>query len=158
MNISKGCVASFHYTLRNDAGETLDSSEGREPLDYLHGHSNIVVGLERELEGKTVGDTLKATVTPEDGYGPKHAELVQEVPRSAFGDQQVEAGMRFTAETDAGPRMVVIAGVTDQTVTVDGNHPLAGQTLHFDVEVTNVREATAQETEHGHVHSDGQDH
>ncbi len=158
MNITNGLVASFHYTLKNPAGEVLDSSEGNEPLAYLHGAHNIVPGLEAELEGKTVGDKISAVVTPEGGYGVKHDGLIQEVPRSAFGDQPVEPGMRFNAETDQGPRMVVITAVTDDTVTVDGNHPLAGETLHFDVEITDVREATPQEAEHGHVHAGGHDH
>lgn len=158
MNISKDCVASFHYTLRSPEGETLDSSDGREPLSYLHGHNNIIAGLESALDGKTVGDEVQAVVDPAQGYGETHDELVQQVPRSAFGDQKVEPGMRFTAETQAGPRMVTVTAVADEEVTVDGNHPLAGQTLHFDVEITDVREATAQELEHGHVHQDGADH
>lgn len=158
MKISAGSVASFHYTLKNPTGEVLDSSEGKDPLAYLHGASNIVPGLESELEGKEAGDKLTAVVPPEGGYGPKHDGLIQEVPRTAFGDQPVEPGMRFNAETDQGPRTVVITAVSEDKVTVDGNHPLAGETLHFDVEITEVREATEQEKEHGHVHADGHDH
>lgn len=158
MKITQGCVGSFHYTLRNAAGETLDSSSGGEPMDYLHGAHNIVPGLEAQLEGKAAGDKLTAVVEPEGGYGPRHDQLIQDVPRSAFGDNEVAVGMRFSAETDAGPRHVVVTAVGTDTVTVDGNHPLAGETLHFEIEVTAVREATAQEAEHGHVHSGGHDH
>lgn len=158
MNIAPGVVATFHYTLKNPSGETIDSSDGGEPMAYLHGASNIVPGLESEMEGKKAGDKLTAVVPPEGGYGQKHDGLIQEVPRTAFGDQPVEVGMRFTAETEQGPHAVAITAVNEETVTVDGNHPLAGETLHFDVEIVEVREATAQETEHGHVHAGGHDH
>lgn len=158
MQIASGHVAHFHYTLKNPQGETIDSSIGREPMAYLHGAHNIVPGLEAELEGKTTGDKVSVVVPPETGYGEKHDGLVQQVPRTAFGDQPVEPGMRFNAETDQGPRMVVIAAVDDETVTVDGNHPLAGETLHFDVEITDVRVATEQEIAHGHTHDGGHDH
>lgn len=152
MQIADRCVASFHYTLTDDDGETLDSSREREPLSYLHGGGNIVSGLERALVGKQVGDTLKVDVAPEDGYGLHREQLVQVVPVSAFGDVEVRTGMRFTAETDGGPVSVVVTNVEGDQVTVDGNHPLAGKTLHFDVEVTDVREASPEEIVHGHVH------
>ncbi|WP_406663654.1 peptidylprolyl isomerase [Gallaecimonas sp. GXIMD1310] len=156
MTISKDKVVRIHYTLKDDQGTVLDSSSGGEPLVYLHGHGNLIPGLEKELEGKTEGDKMDVSVAPEDGYGPYHQELVQEVPRSAFqGVDDIEAGMRFTAQTDAGPRTVVVQSVSDETVTVDGNHPLAGQHLHFNVEIIELRDAEAEELEHGHVHGPG---
>ncbi len=159
MQISDQCVALFHYTLRNDAEDIIDSSEGKEPLAYLHGSGNIVPGLEDALLGKSAGDQFKVSVAAEQGYGPKHDGLVEEVPRSAFqGVDTIEVGMRFQADSDQGPMMVTVAAVTDDTVTVDGNHPLAGQTLHFDIDVVEVRAASAEEVEHGHPHGPGGHH
>ncbi|MDT8894111.1 peptidylprolyl isomerase [Halomonas sp. I1] len=160
MQIAQNSVVAFHYTLTNDAGEVLDSSEGREPLTYLHGAGNIIPGLEKEMEGRATGDKLQAQVTPEEGYGEVQPQLVQEVPRDAFqGVENVEAGMQFQAQTQGGPLMVTVTKVEGDTVTVDGNHPLAGQQLNFDVEIAEVREASQEEIEHGHVHGeDGQEH
>lgn len=156
MAIAQNSVVSFDYTLRNDAGEILDSSDGGEPLMYLHGHGNIVVGLEKAMNGKKTGDHFSVTVTPEEGYGQRREELKQTVPRTAFeGIEKIEAGMHFNAESDAGPMSVVVTDVTDDTVTVDGNHPLAGQTLNFVVEIGEVRYATEEELEHGHAHGAG---
>jgi FKBP-type peptidyl-prolyl cis-trans isomerase SlyD len=153
MNIANNRVVSIHYTLTNDAGEVLDSSEGREPLNYLHGAGNIIPGLENALLDKVAGDELNVTVEPADGYGVRRDELIQKVPREAFqGVDQVEPGMRFQAQTQTGPVMVTVTEVSDTEVTVDGNHELAGQRLHFAVKVEDVREATAEEQEHGHVH------
>jgi len=156
MQIAQNSVVAFHYTLTNDAGEVLDSSEGREPLTYLHGAGNIIPGLEKQLEGHTTGDKVQAKVSPEEGYGEVQAQLVQEVPRDAFqGVDNVEPGMQFQAQTQGGPLMVTVTSVEGDTVTVDGNHPLAGQPLNFDVEIAEVREATDEEVEHGHVHGEG---
>lgn len=156
MQIADRCVAMFHYTLTNTGGEVLDSSDGREPLAYLHGAGNIVAGLEKALEGRQAGDRFKVEVAAGDGYGDRHQELVQEVPRDAFrGVDTVEPGMQFQAQTPQGALSVTVTHVTDDTVTVDGNHPLAGETLRFDIEVTGVREATAEELQHGHVHGPG---
>lgn len=156
MKISNNAVVSIHYTLKNTSGEVLDSSEGADPLDYLHGAGNIIPGLEKSLEGKEVGDDVTAVVSPEEGYGLRDDALMQSVPRTAFGDvKDIQVGMRFTAETDQGPVSVAIASVDDESVVVDRNHPLAGQELHFDVSVTNVRVATAEEIDHGHVHQAG---
>lgn len=156
MQIADRCVVSFHYTLTDDAGEVLDSSSGRAPLAYLHGAGNIVPGLESALAGRSAGDSLKVSVPPEEGYGVHHAGLVQEVPKSAFGGvDQVEVGMEFHAQGPQGMFAVTVTAVEDETVTIDGNHPLAGKTLHFDVEITEVREATAEESAHGHVHGEG---
>lgn len=156
MQIAQNSVVAFHYTLTNDAGEVLDSSEGREPLTYLHGAGNIIPGLEKELEGRQNGDKLQVAVSPEEGYGETQPALVQEVPRDAFqGVEAVEPGMQFQAQTQGGPLMVTVTQVEGDTVTVDGNHPLAGQKLNFDVEIAEVREASAEEVEHGHVHGEG---
>ncbi|MDR5891496.1 MULTISPECIES: FKBP-type peptidyl-prolyl cis-trans isomerase [Halomonas] len=156
MQIAQNSVVAFHYTLTNDAGEVLDSSEGREPLTYLHGAGNIIPGLEKELEGRQAGDKLSAVVSPAEGYGEKQEQLVQEVPRDAFqGVESVEPGMQFQAQTQGGPLMVTVTSVEGDTVTVDGNHPLAGQTLNFAVEIASVREASQEEVEHGHVHGEG---
>lgn len=159
MQIAERHVAYFHYTLTNDAGETLDSSAGREPLPYLHGSGNIVPGLEKALAGKKAGDKLKVDVVPEEGYGPRVEALVQVVPKSAFdGVADLKPGMQFQAESNMGPVSVVVTHVSGDNVTVDGNHPLAGQTLHFEVEITEVREATTEEVLHGHVHGAGGHH
>ncbi len=156
MQIAQNSVVAFHYTLTNDAGDVLDSSEGRQPLTYLHGAGNIIPGLERQLEGRAAGDKLNVSVSPEEGYGEVQPQLVQEVPRDAFqGVEAVEPGMQFQAQTQGGPMMVTVTKVEGDTVTVDGNHPLAGQKLNFDVEIANVREASQEEIEHGHVHGEG---
>ncbi|MBB1088163.1 peptidylprolyl isomerase [Lysobacter sp. SG-8] len=159
MEIADRRVASFHYTLTNDDGEVIDSSSGKAPLSYLHGAGNIVAGLEKALLGKKSGDTLKVDVAPEEGYGIRHDGLVQQVPLEAFqGVEQVQPGMQFQAQTGQGPVLVTVTEVGAENVTVDGNHPLAGQTLHFDVEVTDVREATDDEQQHGHAHGAGGAH
>ncbi|MFT5888629.1 MAG: FKBP-type peptidyl-prolyl cis-trans isomerase SlyD [Zhongshania sp.] len=157
MNIANNCVVAFHYTLTDDAGTEIDSSKGQEPLAYLHGQGGIIPGLERELTGKTIGDAMKVTVQPADGYGELNPELIQPVPREAFqGVDQIDVGMQFQAEGQGGQmQMVVVKEVTDETVTVDANHPLAGQVLHFDVSIAEVREASEEELEHGHVHGAG---
>lgn len=151
--VSKDMVVSIDYTLTGAAGTVIDSSQGGEPLMYLHGAGNIIPGLERALEGKAPGDEIKTTVDPNDGYGQKNPALVQPVPRKQFPEaKEISVGMQFQAQTNQGPRVVTIVGVNDDTVTVDANHPLAGETLAFDVKIVNVREATPQELEHGHVH------
>lgn len=159
MQIAQNSVVSFHYTLTNDAGEVIDSSEGRDPLSYLQGAGNIVPGLEEAMEGRRAGDSFKVDVAPEDGYGTHHEGLVQDVPRAAFqGVDEIEAGMSFQAQTPQGVHSVTVTRVTAETITVDGNHPLAGQTLHFDVQITEVRAASAEELSHGHVHGPGGHH
>ena len=159
--IAGGMVVSFHYTLTNDDGDVLDSSQGSEPLMYLHGAGNIVPGLERALLGRTVGDRFKSVIAPEDGYGERQGPGPQAVPRSRFPkDAELEEGMQIFAQGpngDAFPLWVV--DVSDKEVMVDHNHPLAGVTLHFDVEVTDIRSATADEMSHGHPHGpDGHHH
>lgn len=159
MQIAERTVASFNYTLTNDAGEVIDSSAGRSPLAYLHGAGNIVPGLEKEMLGHSAGDVFNVLVAPEEGYGMPNPMMIQVVPKAAFqGVDELEVGMEFQAQTPQGPMSVVIAKIEGDEVTVDGNHPLAGQTLHFAIEVTNVREASLEELTHGHVHGEGGHH
>lgn len=152
MQITKNKVASIHYTLRDNDGTVIDSSEGREPLNYLHGAGNLISGMEEGLEGKVKGDKLNLKIAPEKGYGEKDDSLVQKVPRSAFGDQDVKMGMRFS--TNQGG-VVTVTHVGLEAITVDANHPLAGVELNFAVEVVDVREASNDEISHGHVHGPG---
>ncbi len=152
MQISANSVVSIDYTLTDDEGQVIDTSEGREPLVYLHGHNNIIPGLEKAIEGQESGADLNVQVAPEDGYGEYREELVQDVPREAFsGVDKVEPGMAFRAESNAGPMTVTVREVGDETVKVDGNHMLAGKNLNFKVEVKDVREATAEEIEQGSI-------
>ncbi|MBB3168957.1 FKBP-type peptidyl-prolyl cis-trans isomerase [Simiduia aestuariiviva] len=156
MNIADKSVASIHYTLKNDEGEVLDSSEGQAPLDYIQGLGNIIPGLENALAGKAAGDKVQVVVEAADGYGEYNAEMVQELPRTMFqGVDTIEVGMAFQAQTPAGMQVVEVIEVDDETVTIDGNHQLAGQRLHFDVEVVGVRAASDDELAHGHVHAEG---
>lgn len=159
MQIAENLVALIHYTLKNDSGEVLDSSAGQEPLPFLCGANNIVAGLEKALLGKTVGDKLDVEVKPEDGYGEVRAELVQKVARDNFqGIDDIQVGMQFMAEAPWGQQPVTVVEIAEDGITLDGNHPLAGQTLVFSVEVTEVRQATDDELAHGHVHGEGCDH
>lgn len=150
----------MHYKLKDAQGELLDSSSGQDPLVYLHGANNIIAGLEEQLEGKKVGDNVTAVVAPEKGYGLPVDALVQEVPIDSFGEAQdkVVVGMRFEAETEQGPVPVVVTAITDGIVTVDGNHPLAGKELHFECSISQIRKASDEELEHGHVHGPGGHH
>jgi FKBP-type peptidyl-prolyl cis-trans isomerase SlyD len=153
MQIQQDSVVTFHYTLKDDAGSVLDSSDGGDPLAYLHGHGNIVPGLEKELTGKTAGEKLDVQVSPAEGYGEHDPALVQRIPRRQLrGIDKVYAGMPLHAQTPQGPRQVTVTQVLGDTVTIDANHPLAGKTLHFAIEITDVRAATAEELQHGHVH------
>lgn len=160
MQISQNTVASIDYKLTDGDGQVLDTSEGREPLNYLHGAGNLIPGLESALEGSAPGEEVSVTVDPSEGYGERDENLIQQVPKSAFeGVDQIEAGMRFQATDEQGQgRVVTVTGVQDEEVTVDANHPLAGVPLNFDVNVVDVREASAEEIEHGHVHTGEGDH
>ena len=156
MQISKNAVVGFDYTLCDSQGQVLDSSEGKQPLHYLHGAGAIIPGLERELEGKQVGDELKVQVQPQDGYGERQDALRQQVPREQFKDiGELQLGMQFRVPADNGHVVVTVVEISDDTVTVDGNHPLAGVELHFDITVREVRPATESELEHGHAHGPG---
>lgn len=159
MQIAQDSVALIDYTLTNDAGDVIDSSAGGEPLAYLHGHQNIIPGLEKALAGKVAGDSLKVSIPAAEGYGEQNPALVEEVPRHLFqGVEQIEVGMQFHAQTGQGMQVITVSGVNGDTITVDGNHPLAGQTLHFDVTVKEVRAASQEELDHGHVHGVGGHH
>lgn len=156
MEISQGSVVSIDYTLKNDSGEVLDASRDGSPLLYLHGRGNIIGGLEKALEGKQSGDSVEVRIAPEEAYGPVNEQLRQAVPRDRFqGVEDLQVGMRFQAGTDQGPVSVQIVAVEEDTVTVDGNHPLAGQHLNFTVKVVDVRQASEDEIAHGHVHGPG---
>lgn len=157
MQIAANKAVSIDYTLTNDAGEVLDTSAGGEPLVYLHGAGNIIPGLERELDGKQVGDELKVTIEPEDAYGEFSADLVAVLGRNMFeGVDELEVGMQFHASApDGGMQIVTITALDGDEVTVDGNHPLAGQRLTFEVKVAAVRDASEDEVAHGHIHGDG---
>lgn len=159
MLIGPNAVVSIHYRLTNSAGEELDASAAGQPLTYLHGFSNIIPGLENELAGKVAGDAFDVTVQPEDGYGARRDDLQQAVPRDAFPEpDSLQPGMRFSAESDHGVMSVVVTAVTDETVTVDANHPLAGEVLHFKGTIEAVRAASPEELSHGHVHGPGGHH
>jgi FKBP-type peptidyl-prolyl cis-trans isomerase SlyD len=159
MSISPDQVVSIHYTLRDDTGEVIDRSAEGEPLAYLHGRGQLIPGLERELTGREAGDRLEVKIAPAEGYGEYDRELVQQVPRRALkGVGQLRVGLRLQAQTQDGPRAVTVTQLNGDMVTLDGNHPLAGKTLHFQVEVAAVRAATEEELAHGHVHGAGGHH
>lgn len=159
MQIADKKVVSIHYTLTNSDGAVIDSSRDAEPLVYLHGAQNIIPGLEAALAGKVTGDELTVGIDAADAYGPYKEEMTQVVPRNMFeGVDEIKAGMEFQAETSQGVQVIRIAAVDGDEITIDGNHPLAGQNLHFDVNVTEVREATEDELAHGHVHTAGCSH
>jgi FKBP-type peptidyl-prolyl cis-trans isomerase SlyD len=158
--IGQNSVVSMHYTLKNDDGDVMDSSEGKEPMVYLHGANNLIPGLEAELTGKASGASFNASIPPEQAYGEFNQDFIQVINKSMFqGVESVEVGMTFVAQGEGGAqRQVRVTEIEGDDITIDANHPLAGQTLHFDVEVVDVRDATPQEIEHGHVHADGADH
>jgi FKBP-type peptidyl-prolyl cis-trans isomerase SlyD len=157
--IAANKVVTLSYTLRDDGGEVIDQSSDGSPLLYLHGARNIVPGLEEQLEGVSEGESIKASVSPEKGYGPRIGEA-QEVPRHLFpADAELAAGMQVVAHDDQGREIpFFITGITEETITVDPNHPLAGETLHFEVTVESLRDASAEELEHGHPHGPGGHH
>lgn len=156
MIIAKESVVTMHYTLKNEAGEVLDTSAGREPLVYLHGVGGLISGLEKELEGKQANDKLNAVIPPEEAYGSRRDDLLRVLSKEGFqGEEALVEGMRVQLETDRGPAVAVVSGIEGENVTLDLNHPLADVTLHFEVEVLNVREAEVEEIAHGHVHGEG---
>ena len=158
MKVGKDKVVLMHYTLKNDAGDVIDSSDGADPLPFLQGHGNIIPGLESALEGSKVGDKLDVSIKPEEGYGERMKDAIQEIPSSALqGVDEVKVGMQLQSQDkDGNAFLVSVTKIEDDKITVDGNHPLAGQTLHFSVSIESIRKAEAEELSHGHVHADGQ--
>ncbi|HIQ39698.1 MAG TPA: peptidylprolyl isomerase [Sulfurivirga caldicuralii] len=155
MQVEKDKVVSIEYTLKDADGHVIDASNGK-PLAYLHGHGQIIPGLEKALEGKTVGDQLTVTVPAAEAYGERVEQLVQQVPRQLFqGIETIEVGMRFEAQSEQGTHSVEVTKVDGDTITVDGNHPLAGKDLTFEVEIVAIRDATPDEIAHGHAHGPG---
>lgn len=154
MIIENDKVASIDYTLTNDAGETLDTSIGREPLSYIQGHHNIIPGLEKALDGKTAGEKLTVTVPPEEAYGTSNPSSIQTVAKDVFqGVDNIDVGMQFQSQSEEGhPVVVTVTKIDDDQITIDGNHPLADMTLTFEVEIKEVRDASEEELSHGHVH------
>ena len=160
MKVGKDKVVLMHYTLKNDAGDIIDSSDGADPLPFLQGHGNIIPGLESALEGSKVGDKLEVSIKPEEGYGVRMKDAIQEIPSSALkGVDEVKVGMQLQSQDkDGNAFLVTVTKIDDDKITVDGNHPLAGQTLHFSVSIESIRKAEAEELSHGHVHADGDHH
>jgi len=156
MIVEKGKVVNFHYTLKNADGEEMESSREHDPMTYLHGSNNIIVGLEKAMEGYTTGDTFEVTVEPEEAYGVRNDGNIQRIPMKRLkGLGKIMPGQILNLQTKQGPVQVTVVKVGRFNVDVDANHPLAGQKLTFDVEITDIREASAEETEHGHVHGPG---
>ena len=159
MKIEDNKVVQIHYHLTDEKGNVLDSSQGRDPLSYIHGAGNIIIGLEKQLQGKVAGDKVNAVVSPAEGYGERDDSLVQVVPKIGFqGDEELKVGMQVQVGTQQGNAVATVAKIEGEDVTLDVNHPLAGVTLTFDVEVVEVRDATKEELEHGHVHGPGGHH
>ncbi|HET8816452.1 MAG TPA: peptidylprolyl isomerase [Pseudidiomarina sp.] len=156
--ISQDKVVGIHYTVKTAEGQVLDQSKEGNPLQFIFGRGMLIKGLEDALAGKPSGEKFVADIAAADAYGERHDGLIQTVPRTLFGENEVAPGMQFRASTDNGEQSVVIVEVSDDEVTVDGNHPLAGVALTFDVEIVEVRDATASELDHGHVHPEGDHH
>ncbi len=155
MLISQNKVVTIHYSVKTPNGDLIDESRDSEPLAFIQGSKFMIAGLEDALEGRQTGDKFEITIEPDKAYGERHDQLVQQVPVTMFDGMDVEVGMSFRATTDNGEQSVVIVDKTDEFVTVDGNHPLSGQTLVFDVDIVEVRDATQDELSHGHVHGPG---
>ncbi|MBL4638075.1 MAG: peptidylprolyl isomerase [Gammaproteobacteria bacterium] len=156
MKIAENTVVLIDYKLTDNDGAVIDTSEGAGPLAYLHGAGNIIEGLEDALLGKKAGDDVQASIEPAKAYGERNEDMRQEVPKELFGGvDNIEIGMQFESETDQGPVMVTVIEINDEMVVVDGNHPLAGTHLNFDVTIREVREASKEELQHGHVHGEG---
>lgn len=147
MKIEKNKMVKIHYTLKDDNGELIDSSIGKEALEYLHGVGMLIPGMEMQLEGKEKGEKFSAVIEPKNAYGEYNPQYVVDVPRDRFDvESEIQVGQKFQAETPAGPMLVTVTKVTPENITIDSNHELAGKTLHFDVEVVDVRDATEEET------------
>lgn len=158
MKISDNKIASLSYTLKNDDGAVLDKADNESPFLYMHGTGGIIKGLEKALENKQVDDTFNLIVAPEEAYGERDPNLTEAVPRTMFEgieDENLVAGAQFHAQTAQGTQIITIADVEGDMVKIDANHPLAGETLHFDVAILDVRDATEEEIAHGHPHAPG---
>ena len=158
MKIAKDSVVRFHYTVSEAGQEPLESSRDREPLAILIGHGNIIPGLENAMQDREAGENFSVDVVAADAYGERRDGLSQRVPKKHFGTQKLVPGQQVVLNTNFGPRAVTTQKVGMSVVDVDLNHPMAGKDLHFDVEIVDVREASAEELEHGHVHGDGGHH
>jgi FKBP-type peptidyl-prolyl cis-trans isomerase SlyD len=159
MQIVKDKVATFDYELKDENGVVLDTSEGHQGMVYLHGADNIVPGLETAMEGKTIKDSFSVVVQAEEGYGLHNESMIQTVPMKMFDGAEVAVGAQFHAENPEGePIAITVKEVNGDDVVIDGNHPLAGVNLHFDIIVTDVRDATTEELAHGHAHGVGSEH
>ncbi len=155
MQIADNHVVTLHYSVKTPDGDLIDASEDKEPLAFIQGSKYMIAGLEEALYGKQKGEHFELTIAPDKAYGQRQDQLVQQVPAQMFEDMNVEVGMSFRATTDQGEQSVIIIDADDESVTVDGNHPLSGMTLVFEVTIEDVREATADEIAHGHVHASG---
>ncbi len=156
MEIEKNKVVMINFTLKNDDGQVIDSSDKGGPLAYLHGLGQLIPGLEKELEGKKQGDKINVKILPELAYGKRSDQMIQRVSKNDLpSEEEIVVGAQFQADTPSGPIVVTAIEVTDTEVVLDGNHPLADMTLHFDVEVVEVRDPTESELDHGHVHGPG---
>jgi FKBP-type peptidyl-prolyl cis-trans isomerase SlyD len=154
VEVADDLVVTIDYTLTVD-GEVLDSSEEEGPLEYLQGHQNIILGLERELAGMKIGEKKEVTVAPVDGYGEIEEEAIMDVPLSEFPKEfPLQVGLELeVTDKDENVMLATVLKVGDDTVKLDTNHPLAGKTLHFEVSVLDLRFPTEEELAHGHVHS-----
>jgi FKBP-type peptidyl-prolyl cis-trans isomerase SlyD len=153
MQVADNMAVSIHYTLTNDDGEVLDSSIGDEALVFLQGSGNIIPGLEKAMVGKVTGDKFNVRIVPEEAYGELMEDMIQVLSRDMFeGIDNIEVGMQFHADVSSGPGVVTVVSIEGDDITIDGNHPLAGIALNFDVEVIDVRLATEEEASHGHIH------
>lgn len=159
MKVANGMVVSMYYLLTDENNDTLDTTEGGDAFAYLHGHGNIIPGLEQGLEGLEIGNKAHVVVLPAQGYGPRNPEAVIQVPLSEFPeDMELTPGGRVMMEGPEGDVVLTIAAIDDGMVTLDANHPLAGMILHFDIQIVGLRPATEEEIEHGHVHVEGHHH
>ena len=156
MNIEKDSVVTMHYALKNDKGEDLGSSQGHEPMAYIHGHDNLVPGLEKELTSKKTGDKISAVVSPEEGYGVRKEDGIKKIDKDRFeGDEEISVGMQIQIDMEGELSVATVTDIGKKEITLDLNHPLAGVTLHFEIEIIDVRDATEEELSHGHVHGPG---
>lgn len=157
MNVETQKAVTLTYTLTDDQGNILDKADTNEPFIYLHGTGGVIPGLEKALDGKSVDEQMIVNLKAAEAYGDRSDNLIQEVPKEMFGeldDKDMFVGAQFHAETDQGMQVVTVNAINEETITIDGNHPMAGKDLNFDVTVVAVRDATEEELAHGHIHAD----